>query len=240
MNIHFDNLQKDKEEINTKMTDISTKLSMAVDQAAGNSFKIEDMEELSSTVHEDVQFLKNFVLCQDRQIQHLQDKALQMSTKLIENNIVIAGVDGDHAGEQCTQTVLEFLHSKMKIELYDVDIISAFCQGQKKGTNPRNLLVKCSPAMRRKIFQYVGNLKGLKNEQDRYYFVNQQLSEALAAEQRQFRIQIRKIKEKNESFPPKEQVSVSIKQHQLFVNNGKQKKQVFPPSISDVLNVDQK
>ena len=181
-------IEKEREEekaVNAANQDLPN-FAVLVDQVESNSSSISEMEELVSNVHSDNQFMKAVIQRQDRQITNLRAEVTDSKAKLMANNIVIIGVEGDDPEETCESTAIAFLREKMKMHLLDTEVISTHKQGATKlGKRPRPLVVKCVPSLRKRIFAYTKNLSCLRNSNNEFYYVNQQYPEQYVAERKE-------------------------------------------------------
>ena len=98
------------------------------------------MQETASNLHNDVQFLRGVIQRQDRQIKSLQSTVVDMQAKLMKNEIIIIGVEGDLAGEKVNDTAKVFLCNKMKMQLEENKVIFTYRQGFQRGARPRPLV----------------------------------------------------------------------------------------------------
>ena len=212
-------------------------LSVLVDQVEANSNRVNEIEELVSSVHTDTQQLRGIIQRQDKQITSLQNEVIELKAKLMANNIVITDVEDNIQGEKCTQSALDFLRDKIKMQVEENKVGYTFRQGIKIGRKPRPLIVRCSPLLRKRVFIYTKNQRVIKNSNNDYFYVNQQYPEQYAAERREHQDKMKQIKEKNKTLPPEQQVKVALKNKTLFINNEPQRKMVIPPSVADVLTL---
>ena len=118
----------------SRLSSLENKIMVVVDQAEDNSTRIEELEAMVSSMNEDITFLQGVVQTQDKQIQHLKDKTIDLTARSMRNNIVIARLEGDTQEENCMVSVFSFLQNKLKMEVEEVDIkiTSVWCQMQQE------------------------------------------------------------------------------------------------------------
>ena len=92
--------------------------------------------------------------------------------------------------------------------------------------------------MRDKVFNCTQHLKGIKNELVDYYYVNQQYRDEHAAIRKEIQQKVKKIKEENLSLPKDKQIHFKVSNKQLLINGNPQVKQVIPPIVCEILNLD--
>ena len=92
--------------------------------------------------------------------------------------------------------------------------------------------------LRTRIFQYTKNLKGIRNENGDFYYVNLQVPEDIAAEKKEMNAQVKLIKTKNLDLPDDQQIKYAFKNKRLYVNNELQKKAIQPPTATELFNLD--
>ena len=88
------------------------------------------------------------------------------------------------------------------------------------------MVVRCGMDLRTRIFQYTKNLKGIRNENGDFYYVNLQVPEDIAAEKKEMNAQVKLIKTKNLDLPDDQQIKYAFKNKRLYVNNEMQKKAI--------------
>ena len=121
------------------------------------------------------------------------------------------------------------------------EVIVAHRIGSRTTRRSQPMLVRCGQELRDQIFKFTHNLKGIKNKEADYYYVNQQLLEPRATEKRERDEKLRSIRKANEQIPEEQKhkrVSAHIKNNMLYVNNIPQKKHIYPPTVQDVFNCD--
>ena len=79
-------------------------------------------EETNELLKNDVSFLRGVAQVQERQIKHLNSQITDMKRRSMKNNITIAGLEGDVQEENCQENVLDFVKSKLKMEVSKADI----------------------------------------------------------------------------------------------------------------------
>ena len=89
---------------------------VVVDQAEDNSTRIEELEAMVSSMNEDITFLQGVVQKQDKQIQHLKDKTIDLTARSMRNNIVIARLEGDTQEENCMVSLSFKISLKWKLK----------------------------------------------------------------------------------------------------------------------------
>ena len=86
------------------------------------------------------------------------------------------------------------------------------------------------------VFAYVWNLKGLKNNFGKPYFVDAQLPEAL----RERRRRAKQIMAENHKQPPASQSAITYKKGQLTVDSEPYQQVVQTPTNNDILKMSEK
>ena len=175
-------LNKEEEGIEPRLKSCVQNVGLLVDQVESDETRLSELQEFTATIHSNQQYLQGVIQKQDREITWLKDKVVSLKAKSLANSIVIHGLEGDKAGEEVNATVIKFLKERMKMELYDDEIYYAARQGQKIGKKPRKILVHCAPSLRSRIFNYTHHLKGVRNECNDFYYVNQMYPEKYQVE----------------------------------------------------------
>ena len=92
--------------------------------------------------------------------------------------------------------------------------------------------------LRQRIFNYTHHLRGLKNDVNEFYFINQHYPERYQAEYREV-LDKAKIKRKNKRLPDNQKVKVAIKRN-LCVNVIPQKNPIHPPTVKELMKIEKK
>ena len=107
----------------------------------------------------------------------------------------------------------------MKMELDDVEIEVAHRMDQLGGRKPRQMVLRCAYTLQSRIFDYTKNLKGQRNDQDDYHFINLQLLEQYAVERKEINDRVRQSRVEKAPKPKDQQVKYEVKNKVLYVNN---------------------
>ena len=100
----------------------------------------------------------------------------------MRNNIIVSGLDEDVPQANKMQQIQTFFKDKLRMEFHSEKIMAAWRLGVKAGAPPRNITVKCAPALRDRIPNYTKHLRGLRNENNELYSVKQQAPEEYMSE----------------------------------------------------------
>ena len=130
-----DDIYKEEVGMLARLVDQESKSTVIVDQIEENNKHIEELGELASSTSEDVAFLQGVVQKQDRQIQRLKNKVIDLTTKSMKNNIVISGWEGDNPDENCVMSVEKFFQDKLKMTFHKDDIHIAHRFGPRQSKN---------------------------------------------------------------------------------------------------------
>ena len=134
-----------------------------VEQAESNSASLTKVENLLTTVHSELQFVKGVLQKHDKHICSLKERTTDHAAKHMANDIVISGLEGDSDGENCPVSTIEFFKSKLKVQLDNSEVLNVYRQGTKFGNKPRSMVVRCAPDLRSRIFKHTKNLQGVRS-----------------------------------------------------------------------------
>ena len=132
-----------------------------------------------------------------------------------------------------------FMRRRVKIQLQDSDIISAFrLPGQPRGrigdrmvNFPRLMSVKCTPVLKKKVMSNAKNLAGQQDPQLKYkFFVSNQQPEGYKAARAKHQPKITEIRSRNQKKPLHLQQKYQIRGKDLFINNERQEYPIKAPS----------
>ena len=227
-------VEKNIEELQARVDDFEQHLPIVKDLQE----RVETLELANARLMDDVALMKGFQQVQDKQLQQCDKRLVNLTARSMSNNIIIYGLCQDEKGQDPTQIVLNFLKTKLKMQLQDEEVEVAHRLGNKIGIKPRPMVVRCKSSLRQRVFEYTKHLKDEKNELNDFYYIKLQLPEPLLTEKIEREEVLRKIQKANKNVPVDQQVPVEIKNKVLYVNKVPQKKHVTPPSIQDMYNID--
>ena len=93
-------------------TSLASKLSVVVDQAEANTDRISELKHSVSAIHPVVELVKGILARKDKQIDSLASQVVGLKAKLMENSIIITGIEGNDEGEDVVQSAMDFLKEK--------------------------------------------------------------------------------------------------------------------------------
>ena len=232
-------IENTQQELQARIDDLESKLPDSADIFTRLS-KIEDSVLANS---DDIALLKGFSQVQDKQVNINKPNIVKLTARSMANNIIIHGSTPDMEGELCSDLVETFLKEKVKIDLQKDQIQVAHRLGKKIGQKPRPMVVRCEYTLKQEVFKYSKNLKDLTTDQGDRYYIKPQLPEPLYTEKQEREKQFRAIR-KNNALIPEEQkekrVDVRIKSNTLYINHIPQKQHIYPPTVQEIFEIDQK
>ena len=226
--------------LNDEQDGVLPRLREAEDTITDFHDRIETLEEQHASLQDEIFMLRGIAQVNDRKLISLDDKVLKLTSRSMQNNILIQGlVPQPSVRENCKKLVLDFMKEKMKMEMADSEIIVAHRLGPLGRTSkPRSMVVKCKRSLRSRIFDFTKNLKDLKNENGDFYQVSPQLPEPILTKRRETRETVMEMKKKNDQLAdPTKKVNVEFKNGILHLNGKPERKYITPPSVTDVLNL---
>ena len=170
--------------------------------------------------------LKGIVQRQAKQIASMSNKLTQLQVRSMENNVLISSLTGDNKQEDCKAKVIEFLKSKVEIDVGEDEIFVAHRKGN-KNNGDRQMLVRCALPLRDRILQNSKNLKEKKNENGEKYYINRQLPESVIEENRERRQTIQEQKELDHNLPPKERSKITVVNKTVHIDGMAVEKQLL-------------
>ena len=204
--------------------------------------RVGKLEQENAQLRDELAIVKGLMQVQEKRILSNKDKITDLTTRSMANNILIAGlVEGttQEMAKICKDKVLTLLCKKMKMEVKDKEVVVAHRLG-KPGLKPCTMVVCCAQGLRDTIFQYMKNLKDVKNEVGDYYYVSVQLPEPLAAEKREREELIKKVKKQNAEIPDQDKhkrKEIVVKNKTVYVDKVPQKTHIFPPTVQGIFNI---
>ena len=146
------------------------------------------------------------------------------------NNLFITGIDEteDETAENVKEIVTDFFSQTMKITT-PIPLISAERRG---GGNPKAILAKLADVNdKATVYKHAKNLKGVKNNHDLGYFVNDHLPPRLQEIQRHQKDIVRINKSRTDGT----KLTMKYKKGQLLINGEKFSKKVKTPTNKEVI-----
>ena len=162
------------------------------------------------------------------------------------SNIVVSGVLGDSEDENCKEKMVKFINEKLKRKTESEEVKVAHRLGPKPmnlvGRKPRSrpIVVRCAKSLRDSVFKYTSNLKGEKNENDEYFYVDPQLPEEKVAERKIVQNEIRKIKKYNENKDEAVKIKYEMSEGNLYINKERFRQVFTAPTVTEMLTLPRK
>ena len=215
-----------------RLRDAETSISDLLD-------RVEILEEEKTKLNDHIFSLKGVTQVNNRKIITVENKVLKLTTRSMQNNVLIHGLTGDQPKEQCKEAVLKFFREQMKMDTTDEEVMKAHRIGRiNQSAKPRMMVVRCQVSLRERIFDYTKNLKDLKNDLGNYYSVSPQLPEPLFTQKRETREKVIEVKKLNDNQPdPAKKTKIDFKNGFLHLDGKPQKKHIIPPTVTDMYNV---
>ena len=203
---------------------VATRLATVQTQADENSTKV-------SQLFKENTMLKGIVQRQFKQIMDLNDKVTYLSAKSMENNVTISGLEEAGKKEQCRETVVAFLKQKVEIDVAEEEVLVTHRIGKymKSQRKPRLMVVRCTYPLKECIMSNVKNLKDKANSKGDNYYINKQLPEKLAEQNREIRQIVRKQKSKEETLPMGERSQIQVQNKKVYIDGEEVVKLLLPP-----------
>ena len=158
----------------------------------------------------------------------MNKKAANLTARSKQNNITVSGLLGDTKEENCKQTFFKFVRDVMDIPIEFNEILHRV--GRPANNVSKLMVIRCQPDLKEQILQNVRNLRGVKNDQGQFYYVNKQLPEAFMERNCEIRQTIKDIKRKEEHLPVREHTKIEVHSGALYLNNEKVKKKIQHPT----------
>ena len=227
-------LNDEQEGVVPRVTDIETNIEEIYT-------RLDKLEEEKIAMRDEVLALQGIAQVHDKKINNVDKKVIDLTARGMKNNIIIHGIMdsiGDEK-ENCKTKALEFIRDKMKMEIKEDSILVAHRIGKKASATSRPIIIKCTHDLRNNIFSYVKNLKDLKNDQNEPLRVSSQLPEPLHTKSKEMRERIYQTKVLNKTLDDTKKIQIEVKNGMLWLNGKIQKKHVHPPTVMDMMNINQ-
>ena len=136
---------------------------------------------------------------------------VQLTKRSMANNIVVSGIEGDDAKENCHKKVLEFFNATMDMETQRAEILVAHRLGKKEPGKIQPMVVRCAHDLRSRVFKHTLKLKDKTNSIGVKYYVDVQLPEPLATQYKENRQQLAAIRKLNDTLDEAKKVKAEMK-----------------------------
>ena len=229
----LNNLCLKLEEVDTQVNHDSdgviSKITSAQTQLDGST------KEINIIVKEN-KILKGLVQRQFCQIRELNDRVAILSAKSMENTLTISGIEGDTNKEDACEKIIQFFKNQVEVDAEKSEIFVAHRIGKfhKNLKKPRLMKVRCVASLRERVMSNVSNLAEKTNEAGDSYYINKQLPEKIAEQNRENRFTIKELKSKESSLPLKDRSKIEIKDKIVYQNGEPLAKELLPPEPLDL------
>lgn len=194
-----------------------------------------EKEEIKG-LKEKVEVLSNVIIRMEGQLQDANDKILNMQARSMRKNLIVSGIEEPkhETSEQLLNAVERFIAEKLQVQ-QNVPLKVVHRLNYVDGSEYRPVIIKLADINHKQLLLSKGpNLKGLKNDKDRYYYLNEQLPDQLAEDRRYAQQWIKE----NRSKPVDNQLQMKIHKNRLRINNEPYVKKVKPPKAAEILRLD--
>ena len=220
-------LQKLEEKIDNTLSVIKLDdITWKVDVHKQKISLLTDKIDTAISDHDKVQIMADIIVCQDEKITQLNDKILAMQAWSMKQNLILSGVT-ETENENSEKISTDFFKNKMKLD--DVKIDAAHRIGTGKY---RPMVIRLANQWQKaKIFGSINKLKGLKNENKRFYRLDNQLPDELNAKKKHLLYHLKEAK----AVPLAHRLDVAFKKGQLYVNQKQYIQEIVAPRPTDML-----
>ena len=228
------------EVLNDESQGVLPRLRDVESTGADLSQRMEALEEKVSRLENDTTLVRGAVQVHETQLTSAMTKIVDLTARSMSKNIVITGITGDNKEENCKDKVLKLFREAMQMPTDDHKVMVAHRLGQKSVGKLQPMVVKCKFQLRNIIFEFIKNLKGIKNDDGDFYYINPQCPEPIATKFKETQEEYRKIKVINAAQSDEsKKIKAEIKRGTLIVNGKPMKQHIFPPTMKDILNMDE-
>ena len=229
--------------INHDSDGIQTKLVTAQTQNDTNTSDIATLKKDLIAANADIghvirenSILKSVLHKHGCNLKSMNDKVAMLTAKSMERNITISGLEGEHNKENCKEKVIKFLKEKVEIDVNDNEVLVAHCIGQKRKTSdkPRLMIARCTYELKERVFKNVSNLKDKTNNSGDYFYINKQLPDKIAEQNREIREIIKEQKIKDQSLQPRDRSKIEVIKKVVHIDGQPITKQILPIEVDEL------
>ena len=154
-----------------------------------------------------------------------------LTARSMDKNLTISGIPGDEKNEKCKDSAVQFLKEQVEIDVDESEIYVAHRIGQRYGKKPGTMIIRCQKPLKDRILQNARNLKDKTNQHNDPYYVNKQLPDQLAEQNREIRAEIRKQKEKDKGLKYNDRAKIEVKDKTVLIDGHPVKKHILPVQV---------
>ena len=203
--------------------------------------KISTADETITSLQNENAILKGIITKHSCQLKSLNEKVAMLTSRSMEKNLTISGLLGENKKskekEDCKSNVINFLKEMVEIDVDSSEIYIAHRVGNikdQRNNKPRLMLIKCKSALKQRILRNAKNLKDKQNEQGDYFYINKQLPDQIAEQNREVREQVKAQKVKDSSLPASDRSQILIKNNTVYVDGQPIEKQLKEIEVNDL------
>ena len=228
-------LNHDTEGINTRITTLQTQQDDATTSINTINAKVMESSTQIQVLQEENAVLKGIVQCYSTQLKTLNDRVAMLTAKSMEKNITISGLTEQGKKENCKQIVLDFLKAEVEIDADLEEILVAHRIGvQKDNDKPRLMIARCKYELKERVFKNISNLKEKTNSDGDAYYINKQLPDKLAEQNREIREIIKEQKDQDRNLQPRDKSKIEVKSKTVYIDGEPVTKQIMPVEIHEM------
>ena len=124
----------------------------------------------------------------------------------------------------------------MEIDVSEEEILVVHRKGSILSEDQdRPMLVHCQCGLKERIFKNAKNLKDKENDKGNKFYVNKQVPDVYAEQNREVRDIVHDQKDKDSTLPPKEKSRIEVKNKQVYIDGVQVEKQLLPPEPLEIL-----
>lgn len=214
---------------------ILPQMSCLVEGVKSADERIQSIYEENLQLRDEVDTLKGIVHKLSAKLENSNSKIDMLITKSMEDNLVINGILDDAPNRSPRKQLHRFLNEELGLgDVRDIDIILVYRLGQFKEACHRPIVVQCVPDLRRYILRNAPLLKHRTNKNGGYFYINQQLPEAVSEQRREIIQIIKERKDMEQPLPKDSKSTFIVKNAKLYINGQLIRKKIVPPSVQQL------
>ena len=216
-------------QVQSKLLTIEGKVNKLESDQSSDRKEAKKKYKKVANVSESVEDVLRVAVRAEQSVNMLSNRVERIDLKTMKGQLIIRGIS-ETKEEDCRQKIDSFF--KEKLEIAEVPTFQSVNRIGKGKTRPLSVKL-LDPNQVGLVFKNVGNLKHKRNEHDKPYSIDKQLTETehVARRRRQ------EIKKENHLMPVSHALDVESKGDRLYVDNKLYVPEIKPPSAKQVLLV---
>lgn len=220
-------------------TGMLSQMETLVDNAKSVDSRIQSLAEENLQLRDELDIIKGIVHKIAKQCDSSSGKINQLVARSMEDNLVITGILDDIPKKSVRKQLHRFFQEEMELRnVNDADLLKVYRMGPREDGRHRPILAQCTPDLRRYLLRNAPILRDKLNANGSKYYVNQQLPESVAEQNREIRDIVKTKQRSEEALPQNAKSRILVRNSKVYINGQLIRKPVIPPTVKQLFPED--